>query len=282
MSETSNYSHNLNNFHKIKSYNIFGLEDVEKIIKENKHNDIDLEGRTITFTVCRIGCLKTLKYLIINGADFRIRDTFGCTCLATACGVGNLEIVKYLIEELKMDINEKNIKNQSLAFTASKCGRLNILEYLTYNGVDLTLSDNSGSNCLIIAINRNNLHIAKFLIEQKIKPIDINDYDDSGMDALMYACKSGNFDAVKLLVENGINLNNLSSKGKNCMYFATTKGKKNMEIINYLSSKGAIVIKSNVVFEKINKIKNNNSNNLDNLDNTFVELPYLDFEFLTE
>lgn len=260
---------------KRSSYNVFDLPDVPWIVAEGNVNDTDLEGKSIVFTVCRIGCLKTLKYLVTCGADLTIRDIYGSTCLAVVCGVGHIELVKYLVEEHNMDINEINNKNQSLVLTASKCGRLNIVQYLVEKYVDLTILDNSGLSCLIWAINRGNLHVAKYLIEQKIQPIDLNNYDNNGMDALMFACRACNFDAVKMLVEAGTNIDNVNTKGKNCLYFAMSKGKKNSEIIEYLLQKGAVLTKQMSCYNI--KQANNLVNLNEDLEDDSPVLEYTDF-----
>ena len=88
---------------------------------------------------------------------------------------------------------------------------MDVVKFLVECGANLTILDNSGFGCLLWAITRDNLHVARYLIEQKTNPIDINNYDNGGMDSLMHACRLGNFEAVKLLVENGISLENLNS-----------------------------------------------------------------------
>lgn len=225
---------------KKKSYNIYDLKDVPQIIAEGNINDTDLEGKTITFTVCRIGCLETLKYLVKSGADVFIKDNYGSTCLAVACGVGHINQVKYLVDELHMDINECGSKNQSLVMVACRCGRLEVVKFLTEKGANLSSLDVSGYTCLIWSVTRNNLHVTKYLLEQKLQHIDINDYENTGMDALMFACKLSNFPAVKMLVEAGISLSNCNSKGKNCLYFSMSRGNKNKEITDYLLQHGAV------------------------------------------
>lgn len=118
---------------------------------------------------------------------------------------------------------------QKNAYDIARSGTLKEIEQLfEKDSLSLNKPNESGYTVLILACYRNNMPVAKFLIEKKIT-LDFG----SGMGtALMAATFKGNVEAVKLLINNGANLNLTDANGQNVLMMAISV--KNTEIIKLL------------------------------------------------
>lgn len=104
----------------------------------NKNADInmtDSSGKTALHYACEYGDLYSVKLLIKSGADINKKDILGKTILMYAVENENLLIIKYLIEDLNVDINEKDDWGQNAMFYATK---IDIARYLIYNDINYT------------------------------------------------------------------------------------------------------------------------------------------------
>ena len=101
----------------------------------------DNKGKTALFHACEFGNLNSVKLLIKSGSDINKRDIFGKTILMYAVESENLELIKYLIEDIEVDINEKDDWGQNAIFFATK---INIARYLIYKDIDYSEPNSIG------------------------------------------------------------------------------------------------------------------------------------------
>ena len=108
---------------------------INLILNNNIDNldSADNKGKTALFHACEFGNLNSVKLLIKSGSDINKRDIFGKTILMYAVESENLELIKYLIEDIGVDINEKDDWGQNAIFFATK---INIARYLIYRDID--------------------------------------------------------------------------------------------------------------------------------------------------
>ena len=108
---------------------------INLILNNNIDNldSADNKGKTALFHACEFGNLNSVKLLIKSGSDINKRDIFGKTILMYAVESENLELIKYLIEDIEVDINEKDDWGQNAIFFATK---INIARYLIYKDID--------------------------------------------------------------------------------------------------------------------------------------------------
>ena len=104
-------------------------------------NIADSKGKTALFHACEFGNLNSVKLLINSGSDINKRDIFGKTILMYAVESENLELIKYLIEDIEVDINEKDDWGQNAIFFATK---INIARYLIYKNIDYSATNSIG------------------------------------------------------------------------------------------------------------------------------------------
>nr|WP_245555872.1 ankyrin repeat domain-containing protein [Brachyspira innocens] len=104
-------------------------------------NIADNNGKTALHYACEAGDLYSVKLLIKSGADISKRDILGKTILMYAVENEHLNLIKYLVEELKVDINEKDDWGQNAVFYATK---IDIARYLIYNNINYTEPNSIG------------------------------------------------------------------------------------------------------------------------------------------
>ena len=116
---------------------------INLILNNNIDNldSADNKGKTALFHACKFGNLNSVKLLIKSGSDINKRDIFGKTILMYAVESENLELIKYLIEDIEVDINEKDDWGQNAIFFATK---INIARYLIYKDIDYSEPNSIG------------------------------------------------------------------------------------------------------------------------------------------
>lgn len=116
---------------------------INLILNNNIYNldSADNKGKTALFHACEFGNLNSVRILIKSGSDINKRDIFGKTILMYAVESENLELIKYLIEDIEVDINEKDDWGQNAIFFATK---INIARYLIYKDIDYSEPNSIG------------------------------------------------------------------------------------------------------------------------------------------
>lgn len=114
------------------------------LLLNNNIDNLDIadnEGKTALFHACKYGNLNSVKLLIKSGSDINKRDIFGKTILMYAVESENLELIKYLIEDIEVDINEKDDWGQNAIFFATK---ISVARYLIYKDIDYSATNSIG------------------------------------------------------------------------------------------------------------------------------------------
>jgi ankyrin repeat protein len=139
---------------------------------------------------CENNQLEILKYLYKNGAEIEddyYGDNFWC-----AIKNGNLEIFKYLITLYNKPLSEYLVH-------ACQFSRLNIIEYLHENKVELTSEDHK--RILKVAAASGNLEIVKYIYES------YGPYNKKELSRALYAaCLASHFEISKYLHMNGADI----------------------------------------------------------------------------
>ena len=131
-----------------KGENVFILSAnypyIINLLLNNNIDDLDIadsKGKTALFHACEFGNLNSVKLLIKSGSDINKRDIFGKTILMYAVESENLELIKYLIEDIEVDINEKDDWEQNAIFFATK---ISVARYLIYKDIDYSATNSIG------------------------------------------------------------------------------------------------------------------------------------------
>ncbi len=160
------------------------------VVDPNQKNS---KGQTLCWIASEKGQSALLKKLILQGADYEIKDIKGYSCLMIAASNGHLEIVDYLAHKVR-NVDEKRTDGHtalSLAIEAdqSECAKI--------------LIDNTAS------------------IETKIK----------GNSLLMQAASVGALNSIKLLIMLGLDPLEKNFRGKTALDIAKSSKQKKAFII---------------------------------------------------
>jgi len=124
------------------------------------------------------------------GDEFRIDGIKKVKSIFQAVKDGNFG--KFVAEFERLDnVEETNLKGQTLLHLASETGQTSIVDLLIRNDANVNAKDHKGRSALILACARPN-----------------------------------NFDVVRLLLTHGANVNQTDYKGRNCLYIASKIGNK--------------------------------------------------------
>ena len=193
-----------------------------------------------------------VQLLVKAGAHINIKDDKGITPLHLAAFKGQDEIINILLnynnidgisEEMKLDINAKDILGRVPLVLAIIEGQLNSALILLDAKADINVTDNENNSLLHYAVSGkgNSLLFSIMLIDRKI---DLNAQNNDGNTALMLIAMKNPKENVRLMKK-------LLNSG------AKYKGLINRRGQSFLSLMGEAAIKNNFVHEKINVEKEN-------------------------
>jgi ankyrin repeat protein len=147
--------------------------------------------------------LKSLKFLIDNGADVNAKNLKGTTALHYATMLSQDDSVKLLIQN-KADVNAKDLKGITALHYATVLSQDDSVKLLIQNKADVNAKDLNGATALHYATELGEADSVKLLIQNKA---DVNAKTLDGHTPLYFAATDGNSIIVKILIENGGDIN---------------------------------------------------------------------------
>jgi ankyrin repeat protein len=250
------------------------------------------DGETALIVSVKVGDFHLVRKLCKKGANINITDNENNNLIIiSAIHNDNSNILQYLIEEKKQKnntnffnyINHINNKGDnaflSLLLNNEYKNRINILNILIDNGIDIHHTNKDGNNALMYSVRiKENLDIIRLLIKNGI---DINHKNKDGNNALIYAIPSiayirdgvENLDIIRLLIDSGININNTNKDGNNALIYAINNDQisivkiflenKNLNINIVNNDNNSIInyFQSNELFNIIKDYVNQKNNN---------------------
>ena len=86
------------------------------------------------------------------GAKIKATDCLGNNALHLAVQKSNnTELIKFLVEQVKLDVNARNLENQTALHLATYYGNMLVVEYLIENGAQVDARDKNNALPLHIA-----------------------------------------------------------------------------------------------------------------------------------
>ncbi|KAG4094576.1 ankyrin [Neocallimastix lanati (nom. inval.)] len=165
-------------------------------------NFVDMEGNTPLVYAIEKKSLSVVMLLIKNGANinFFIKNR-NLSIVMYAIELNRVDIVKYLVK-CGANINFKNENDINVLISTSKVGKTKIFEYLVKNNVnDFT------SEIIHKIIVDNRLDLLNILIENDL---NINIRDEKGNTPLVYAIQCRNIDITEYLISHGADCHNIN------------------------------------------------------------------------
>ncbi|XP_048241730.1 uncharacterized protein LOC125374644 [Haliotis rufescens] len=190
--------------------------------------------QTAVMMAAERGQYDVYNLLVLEGADLSLADEDNRDCLMLACEGGNVSIVKHLLSLKIIDINRRcGSPKQTAVMMAAKKGHYDVYNLLVLEGADLSLTDESNRDCLMLACKEGNVSIVKHLLS--LKTLDINVQRESlKQTAVMIAAKKGHYDVYNLLVLEGADLSLTDESNIDCLMFACEGG--NVSVVKHLLS----------------------------------------------
>jgi ankyrin repeat protein len=153
---------------------------------------------------------EVIKCLLRHGADINYVNKRGFTALGYAIQNNNFDIVKlFLLKKAYIDTYIVSIINKNT--------RVDIIDLLLSNGLDLELTDQDGDNLLINSVENCNYELTSMLIKRRA---DINVRDRIGDTPLIIALNNSDYDHIKMLVDSGADVNVKDRNGWSCLMLA--------------------------------------------------------------
>ncbi|XP_046547776.1 ankyrin repeat domain-containing protein 50-like [Haliotis rubra] len=178
---------------------------VRKLISMNKINLNEREenGWTAVMIAAKCGHNEVFDVLVSSGANASLMDKDGNDCLMLACIYGQAVMVKHLLSMTMYNINRRGIYGWTPVMAAINEGHPEVFDVLVEAGADMTLLDERGSNCLILACMGGNVTIVQQLLSMKVFDLEYKGLDDSAVTA---AAREGQTDVVQLLIDEGVRI----------------------------------------------------------------------------
>ncbi|XP_067051145.1 ankyrin-1-like [Acropora muricata] len=180
--------------------------------------------------------LDVMKLLIDNGADVTAIDntkTDGTSLLHMATQVGHVLIVNYLLSLRALDVNCRNIHEETPLMIALREDRQELLEDLLLHGVDPNSRDMAGCTALHIAVGRTCVKSVEILIQNSA---DVNIKDSSCRTALHVASRlnnsssKSNVKVMKSLLSNNADVNVADNQGRPPLHLTVIDNKDTLDM----------------------------------------------------
>ena len=109
------------------------------------------DGHSPLHIASRSGELANVKILVEAGAGVRVADNRGITCLIFAAAWGHTETVRYLVGLPDVDVNHRDISNNTALHRALQGKHTDVVEVLIGAGADIDTKNNDGHSPLYLA-----------------------------------------------------------------------------------------------------------------------------------
>jgi len=189
-------------------------------------NQIDGNGATPLMWATYNGNLNLVKFLIDRNADYSLRGViydesesyYYGSLLALSAGKKYFDLTKYFVEELKLDINQREYSiyyNVDTGWTplqwAVSENNIEIMDYLLQKGADPNICDQQGYAPIFLSIIGNEVDITRKLIDSGANisyrvPPENEDY--GGFTAIHFASFTDSAEnMIQLLLDNDADIN---------------------------------------------------------------------------
>lgn len=150
----------------------------------------------------------------------------------------DLDKVKKIVSAgANLEAKDKN--GETALFYALDRNQVNIARFLIQKKADVNVSNIHGRHLIHPAIKNNQYDLIKLMLDHGLKP----NFDGSGSTTLTLTANlnPNNFKFIRLFVEQGVNINALDKNHYSALMYLTMIENPNLEIISYMMNKKADV-----------------------------------------
>lgn len=166
------------------------------------------------------GCIKCFKFMVMNGADLKLKSDNGWDVLTYAIAGGNLEIIRNIL-----NIYSNNQPPKHLISVAIQYHHFDIFYWfftLYFNNLTKEEFIKEAIPMLCAASISDNVRVLDFLLTQGAIPGVV---DSVGWTPLMYAAEIGNTEIAHVLLQRGdVLINNQDEKGWTALHRCAIHG----------------------------------------------------------
>lgn len=206
------------------------LEKLNKIYKELKLdlNSLYYQDEFILHYCCKKDLFQSVLWLISNGINIEFENSQKETAIFYAIHGKSSAILQTLIDN-KINIDHLNIHNRTALQDAVISANNRIVNYLIEVSKALGNCDIHGNNLIFDAVANGNIDIIKKV--GALKEVNINQINNDGNTILHKEIVLKNNDLALLLMDLGADPTILDKNGKNFLFYAISKGIKNISIL---------------------------------------------------
>jgi len=124
--------------------------------------------------------------------------------------------------------------------TASRDGKIDVVQQLLDSGTDVNYADNKGYTALILASRKGHINVINLLLDRGGEAINVNRANNDGGTALILATRFGRTDAVRILFDRGADINLADNYGYTALIVASNYG--HIDIVRLLLSTDSVDI----------------------------------------
>ncbi|MBU3013302.1 ankyrin repeat domain-containing protein [Poseidonibacter lekithochrous] len=209
---------------------LFDQKKVDTIFK-NSNIDINWQNdnkETFLHICSKAGCLESVKWLLNKNINTEIQNLENETAIYYALHSNNLPLVTLLIE-FGTNVNHLNIHNRSLIQEAIISCNNNVVSYLISQSENLSNEDRYGNNLIFDAIANGRKEI--IVLVASLEEVDINHINHKGNTILQQEVVLRNNELAIELMQLGADPTISDKNGKNFLFYAISKGYKNVQIL---------------------------------------------------
>jgi ankyrin repeat protein len=226
---------------------IFRHHEIVDLLIQHKAdvNILNVQGQAPLHLASLYGNPESIKLLLAGGAKIDIRDADGNTPLHIAVLYRHPENLDEILKA-NPDIDAINTEGYTpLHLAVRRPDNEEVIELLLQQGADLSITDPTGRNALLVSVSSNQKEYIRLLVS---KGIDINSWDNDGNTALHYPLISVlenklylpySKEIVKILMEEGADPQIRNKEGKSPMDLALESDEN--ELISLLQSRESLI-----------------------------------------
>jgi ankyrin repeat protein len=220
--------------HQLQRDEIASIKDsVEQLKGQGKGvNTQDEKGDTLLMNAAKNGKMEVVKYLVLEEkADLGFKNKEEVTALMFAREYRREDMVEYLLAQEKNREDTLKVKNllqgkkgiETLLDSVRKGEEMTVKYLVGVLGIDVNGCGEDGKTAHMLAVEKGNLELAKWLVEEGKADIEMTEIDKHLFDAIGKRNLAG---IISLLEGDGgeINLRVKNAEGDSLLMFAVKKG----------------------------------------------------------
>ena len=187
---------------------------------------------------CENGNVDAIHVLLKVGSNTNIVGTYGRTSLILAVYSDSSKEVLQAIIDHGADVNATDKNNYTALMIACWKGHVNAIHVLLKAGSDTNIANESGTTCLLHAVNSNcSKEVLQAIMDHGA---DVNATRKGNYTVLMKACEIRHEDAIYVILKVGYDTNIADQNGNTCLLYAVNNN-CNKKVLQAIIDYGADV-----------------------------------------